>query len=94
MATKEQIAANEGLQAILALQKCAGFEWFMSKLAGISDDLADAALHDERKTPEQREASRQRHLQMLEVLELPAVTLRSAEQVLKGISVNDGTPPE
>jgi hypothetical protein len=77
----ELTTARHAIEATTDLAQCAGFTWYVNELKRRADELAHEILSNDMDAAE-REKLRQRRLQLLEILQMPADARMSAEGIL------------
>jgi hypothetical protein len=90
MNSPEVRAAFEALREVETLEAMPEFVSFMGRLKGVADSMADAVLHNDSLTGEEREAIRQQRKGVIEVLKLPAELKIGQERVLNMAGIKPG----
>jgi hypothetical protein len=77
--------AFEAISKLRELVKDQNFQYFMGRLGQRADLMADAILHDESLSPEEREKTRQKRLELLEIMAYPEEQITTQERIIKAI---------
>lgn len=77
--------AFEAISKLRELVKDQNFQYFMQRLGQRADLMADAILHDASLSAEDRETTRQRRLELLEIIAFPSEEIATQERIIKSI---------